>query len=936
MIAGDMRQHTHPQYTSRQYFAGACEAMADIGPGDFMITTGDTDPPKNAIETVKSFLGEEFPVYAVVGNHDIPGHSIETYAGENIKYFRHYNAGGDKLPHIVRHGPVGSEETTYSFDYQNSHFVVLNVYYDGKSDFGINGDVCDSLYNWLAEDLAQTDKKHIFVIGHEPAFYHPDYDKGYLPLPEDYSAPSSNNDLGKYPAHRNRFWNLLVQNNVTAYFCGHYHSFSAYQHDGVWQVVCGHARGIVEHFKSTFVKVTVNRDSVKYQAFRDNHDGWPYRLAYSGTLNSAVQNHVLKGMVWNDSNSDSEPSEHERAMQGIRVLLTTPNDSKIKESITAVDGMFVFDSLSPGQYKITIDFTTLPENMICSTQNLPLEVEIKKKEFREISKIGFKKAFESSFTIALTSDMRRFCGDGSYDTPLYFRGVCEAIAQITDTAFMISPGDEDPPSFVRWTLDQYLGASYLWYPAVGNHELPSETFEFYPDMKMDFLRNYNKNAHTLPYIVNSGPPGCEETTYSFDYQNAHFAIINQYYDGKSDIGTDGDVVDELFSWLKADLKASRQNYKFVIGHEPAFPRPDADNGLLRHEHVCLDKYPQNRDRFWQLLVEENVVAYITAHTHCYSLYQHQGVWQLDCGHARGLTPKKKVKSTFILLTIGQNQVSYQTYRDNYDGGPYNLSYSGVLATSEPVGSIGNLVWYDLNRDGMQSENEKGIPKVKLVLINAVGDTVAKTITDQKGQYAFNNITAGSYWLYIDKTSIPHSIDKGKPNALSHQLNLVGNEDYLEADFGLQKAKEKIVYAFERLGWNLISLPGKTDDMHVTTIFPEANPALTMTYEDNHYIQVDTLEVGRAYWIFVIDPFQVEVQIDPVNSIHRRFNKPGWHLLGSPYGQYKISRVNPDEAILPVLMSYDNVTGKINSADQLEATKGYWILVRKPCDIYIEN
>jgi hypothetical protein len=48
---------------------------------------------------------------------------------------------------------------------------------------------------------------------------------------------------------------------------------------------------------------------------------------------------------------------------------------------------------------------------------------------------------------------------------------------------------------------------------------------------------------SLPSIVNAGPPGCEETTYSFDYGDAHFVVLNEYYNGTSDRGTDGDAAD---------------------------------------------------------------------------------------------------------------------------------------------------------------------------------------------------------------------------------------------------------------------------------------------------------------------------------------------------------------------------------------------------------
>jgi hypothetical protein len=79
-------------------------------------------------------------------------------------------------------------------------------------------------------------------------------------------------------------------------------------------------------------------------------------------------------------------------------------------------------------------------------------------------------------------------------------------------AFMISPGDIDPPGDSRWTIDQVLGTDYMWYPVVGNHEEETSS-------DMDYLRDYNYDANGTgvePDIVNTGPSGCPETTYSFD------------------------------------------------------------------------------------------------------------------------------------------------------------------------------------------------------------------------------------------------------------------------------------------------------------------------------------------------------------------------------------------------------------------------------------
>lgn len=270
-----------------------------------------------------------------------------------------------------------------------------------------------------------------------------------------------------------------------------------------------------------------------------------------------------------------------------------------------------------------------------------------------------------SFTFAVTADMRLYAGPGQYDGAAYFRGACQAIAERGGAEFMFSPGDIDPPSGVLWTIRQVLGPDIPWYPVVGNHEV--ETPE-----DMAWLRAYDYGA------VNPGPPGCPTTTYSFDYSNAHFVVLNQYCDLAGDAVTDGDVPDHLYDWLAADLDATTQPHIFVFGHEPAFPQPDADNGRVRHESDSLNAHPAHRDRFWALLGQRGVTAYICGHTHNYSAVDIDTVWQLDAGHARGLGDPG-ARSTFILVRVSGGLVEFETYRDDARGGPYSLTDRRVLA-----------------------------------------------------------------------------------------------------------------------------------------------------------------------------------------------------------------------------------------------------------------
>ncbi len=266
------------------------------------------------------------------------------------------------------------------------------------------------------------------------------------------------------------------------------------------------------------------------------------------------------------------------------------------------------------------------------------------------------------FSFIVAADMREFAGE-EFNTSQYFRGVCEAILENGKGSFMLSPGDIDPPQEVSDRMSEILGNDYLWFPVVGNHE--EET-----DEDMDWLRNKVKN--NLRYPINEGPENGVETTYSFDFMNAHFVVLNQYYDGQSDAATDGDITEALYDWIEKDLEANSKPFLFVAGHEPFISIPDHDNGRMRHKGDNLDKYPENSFRLQKLLREHNVTAFFCGHTHNFSYAKINGIWQVDAGHARGLGDTG-AQSTFLKVFVGENSSWVEVYRDDANGGKYSLT-----------------------------------------------------------------------------------------------------------------------------------------------------------------------------------------------------------------------------------------------------------------------
>ncbi len=252
----------------------------------------------------------------------------------------------------------------------------------------------------------------------------------------------------------------------------------------------------------------------------------------------------------------------------------------------------------------------------------------------------------ADFSFTLTSDVQ-----GATATSQYPAVLNDIAATGGPGVFMIFPGDAWPPNNggVDGCLRAKFGQNFVWYPVVGNHELDNADY-------MQWTRN---QYYSLPYIVNPGPPNCTTTTYSFDYGNAHFVVLNEYYNGTSDVGTDGNIVPALYNWLAADLAATTKKWIFVTGHEPAYPQCDTDYpDQCRHIGDSLDQYPTNRNAFWALLDTYDVVAYFCGHTHTYYRYLKNGVWEVNNAYARGTG----TYDTYIRVTVGEDTVTFDAHR----------------------------------------------------------------------------------------------------------------------------------------------------------------------------------------------------------------------------------------------------------------------------------
>ncbi len=266
LVLGDCRNY--PGFTT---LLKSAKALPD-GPGTFVITPGDIDPPDLVRTEIAKTIGKNIPWFPVVGNHDANKTSMT--------YLRNYLAKELPAlfpPHISAFtpGPPGAAESTYSFDAGPVHIAVINEYWDGTktrdADFKSREDVVPALNQWLDADLKKSTQPWKIVVGHEPAFPQADQDWSRLE-PKVNSERHAESSLNAKVEHRDAFVKTLADNHVTAYFCGHTHRYSRFQmpNTSIWQIDSAQARGETKSWKyDAFLIVAASDTEFKVSVYRN-------------------------------------------------------------------------------------------------------------------------------------------------------------------------------------------------------------------------------------------------------------------------------------------------------------------------------------------------------------------------------------------------------------------------------------------------------------------------------------------------------------------------------------------------------------------------------------------------------------------------------------------------------------------------------------------
>jgi uncharacterized repeat protein (TIGR01451 family) len=101
--------------------------------------------------------------------------------------------------------------------------------------------------------------------------------------------------------------------------------------------------------------------------------------------------------------------------------------------------------------------------------------------------------------------------------------------------------------------------------------------------------------------------------------------------------------------------------------------------------------------------------------------------------------------------------------------------AGIDVTA--TGAIGDRVWNDLNRNGLQEAGEPGIYAVEMDLLDTAGSNLHTVWTDALGLYTFTNVLSGTYVVRVS----PASFGVGQLKEWTPSPALVGGDPALDSN-----------------------------------------------------------------------------------------------------------------------------------------------------------
>ncbi|MUN95140.1 YSIRK-type signal peptide-containing protein, partial [Staphylococcus sp. 170179] len=218
------------------------------------------------------------------------------------------------------------------------------------------------------------------------------------------------------------------------------------------------------------------------------------------------------------------------------------------------------------------------------------------------------------------------------------------------------------------------------------------------------------------------------------------------------------------------------------------------------------------------------------------------------------------------VTTNYELTRYGNQESRYPTGTKSTTVSYINGSStaqgdNPTYSLGDYVWLDKNKDGIQNDDEKGIPGVYVILKDSNNKELQRATTDETGHYQFNNLQNGTYNVEFvipnnytpspsntsDNDTIDSDGQKDGDNNVVVAKGIINNADNMTVDTGFY---EKPTYNLGDYVWEDTNKDGIQDSdekgiqgVTVTLKDSEGNTIGTTTTDENGKYQFTGLENG---------------------------------------------------------------------------------------------
>ncbi|MCI5167171.1 MAG: hypothetical protein D3903_14020, partial [Candidatus Electrothrix sp. GM3_4] len=415
--------------------------------------------------------------------------------------------------------------------------------------------------------------------------------------------------------------------------------------------------------------------------------------------------------VWNDVNRNGIQDAGESGIENVTVNLKDSQNTVLATVTTVVNGSYEFNGLCANTYKVEVDESTLPPNMVSSPT-------LEGNDPTVDSNIN-------STTVTLTNDSAEdMTIDFGYNSPCTGRigdyvwndinrnglqdaeepGIAGVIVQLKDS---------DSTPIIEVTTDAYGYYEFNGFCAntykieVNESTLPPNMVSSPTDQGGDPTIDSNANGTLVTLETDNGV----NITIDFGYNS--FCI-----------GRIGDTVwfDENRNGIQdageAGIAGISINLKDAQNVTIATVITDV-SGYYEFSSLCANDYKVEVDTSTLL------ADYVASPT---------------------------LQGTDSTVDSNENGTVVKLINDFAEDMTIDFGYNSPCS-----GYIGDYVWLDTNKDGLQDILDSGISHVSVILRDNQNTEIATTMTDSNGHYAFTGLCANEYRVEIDPYSLPANV-----------------------------------------------------------------------------------------------------------------------------------------------------------------------------------